>query len=98
MLLGSPAIPVIITAVLLVISAALVILSRLFPSTTPKSSVKALRVPDPSSRETTTISRLLACPVPEGSLDPPQNPETAAKTSSAMLNTFFIDTPSTFVG
>jgi hypothetical protein len=90
--------PVIITAVLLVISAALVILSRLFASTTPKSSVKALRVPDPSSRETTIISRFLARPaVPEDSLDPPQNPETAVRASRVMLNTFFIDTPSMFV-
>ena len=54
-----PATVVSITAVLLVISAAVVVLSILLPfasfSSIPSSSTKAPRVPEPSSRDTTVM-------------------------------------------
>ena len=55
MALGSPATPVSMTEVELVMTASVVVMSTVSPfsssSSTPNSSTNALRVPEPSSRE-----------------------------------------------
>jgi hypothetical protein len=79
------------TAVLLVISAMGVILSRLLASKTPNSSVKALRVPEPSSREMTTMLLPAAAEAscPESVL-PLAKTAAAVKTINARLISFFM--------